>query len=284
MTILRPVALLVASLFVFAVSTVHGRELLQDATMDGQSAGGSLQSIDVNFANTYASDSQNKVTQEVSLFIPQPAEELERPTWVRDVIPQRIDPDNPICTLGDRKVYKLQKGTTQPIRDTVLTTVAFYVPVEQDIRAEVRVSMVGENGTGYAEVTGPAIYGRSEVSNSKRDKRICGNWAWSSFGYYSFEVRALGAQVMIDYYTREHTPGRSASFEEFPLTFNLKVHTTVAGNGVNVVTDTALQSKYVDGKIIVVLNNDIVGDNNTASQTARARVDGAVAQDEGYIY
>ena len=265
-----------------------GRGLKQDSgegAEDENNPGGTLQQVDANFANTYAGDEQNDVEQTVYLFVPDPEEEKEVPVWVRDVIPQRLDPDNPICTLGDREVYPRRTATTSPVEDTELTTVVFYQRPDSDIRAEVIVEFDGRNSSqGFVEVTGPGTYGRLSVNAGTPRKTLCGDWAWSSFGYYTFELKVSGAAVIIEYYNRDHVSSRSASFEEFPITFNLKVHTTVAGNGVNVLSDTALQSQYVDGKIMVTLNNDIVGDSNTLSQTARARVDGAVGSDTPYEY
>ena len=291
----------IALLFIFCQSfgaALARREILQsDDTATTETTGGTLQGVDASFSNTYAADANNNVEQTVSLFIPNPEGKKPDPEWVRDVIPQRVDLNKPICTLGDREVYPKEKANSAPVTDTEMTKLAMYVPRESDIRPVVNVVWTGNaslvaNGKkcrsprcapGTVEVTGPGLYGRVTVDAANPEKVICGKWAWSTFGYYEFDIKADGATLDLEYYKRDHTPGRSASFEEFPLTFNLKVHTTVAGNNVNVLTDTALQSKHVDGKIVVKLNNDILGNNNTASQTARARVDGPSGRDQDYV-
>lgn len=273
--------LLIAVIVYGCADSAGGRRLTQtDASVpETERASGQTKSVQANFANTYASQGGNQVEQTVDLIMPDPEKPRLEVGWVRDVIPQRVDPDKPQCALGDPIVYPKELATAKPIANTALTKINFYVPPASDIRPQIIVRLDETTRDGVAEVTGPGVYGVVRVDQENLEKRICGSWAWSHFGYYSYELKVLDAFVTIEYHKRDHVPSRSASFEEFPLTFNLTVHTTVAGNGVNVLTDTSLLSKHADGKINVVLDNNIIGNSNTVSQVSRGRLEGAEGRD-----
>mmetsp|Transcript_38359 Transcript_38359/g.98067 ORF Transcript_38359/g.98067 Transcript_38359/m.98067 type:complete len:282 (+) Transcript_38359:180-1025(+) len=274
----RTAAAYLAGLIVVACAVgVGGRRLSQTPPQQGglstERASGGTKSVKANFANTYAGEGGNSVDQVIDLVMPDPEQAKPPVEWVRDVIPQRINPNKPQCAIGDPETYDFEEATTAPVGNTALTKVQIYVPPESDIRPEIRVKLNQTRKDGVVEVTGPGVYGVIRVDDKSPEKWLCGQWAWSHFGYYAFELKVLDATVTVEYYKRDHIPSRSASFEEFPLTFNLTVHTTVAGNGVNVLTDTSLLSKQGAGKIDVTLDNTILGNSNTISQTSRARVD-----------
>jgi len=246
-----------------------------------ETTSGSLQNVNASFMNTYAGDGDNDVEQEVSLFIPDPEAVKESPVWVRDVIPQRVDPDLPVCTLGDPEVYPSTKATQVPVTDTSQSEVVFYAGPSKDVRPELSARLKSNGLPGSVEVSGPGIYGKLLLSpEGPTRKRLCGEWAWSSFGYYKFDFKVENAEADLEYRSRRHIAGASASFDEFPITLNLTVRTTVAGNGVKVLTDTALYSKNMEGKLVVSLDNVVYGDDNVVSQTAKSRIDQDPARDD----
>lgn len=140
---------------------------------------------------------------------------------------------------------------------------AVYVAPTHEVQAVLLVWLGRGVKDGYASVRGPGLLADVKVDRANFMHTVCGDWSYSSSGFYTYEFRELDdVRARLLYFVRRYNKAEEAVWLEHPVNIQMDMNNNLEVDNADLEVTVEMQADWAKRVIYIDVEN-VVTDRET---------------------